>query len=309
MWIKGGGAINLIMPLISDIVSNENESWVATGMSFGVDSFYTYYTHIGQECPKSMRINTLTFFNHGANNNDYKASEEEIRRNFLIGKKRAYEFAINEGQRFISVDCNLNEVISTNYTLSHTYRTVALLLLFQREVKHYYYASGGDNTDVVKIDLSCDSADYDFILLPQLSTTCTTFYSDAVVNRFEKTKAIAEKEKVKTSLTVCWRAMDNCSACPKCIRTMATLELLGELEEYKNIFDLKVWKDRYVWNWAKIISLRKKDLFYAEIYHEAKKQKKRFGIKIRLLSILFILLRVCLPKGFLSKLQSLLKKK
>ena len=56
---------------------------------------------------------------------------------------------------------------------------------------------------------------------------------------------------VERWLNVCWFDHPegrNCSRCPKCRRTMLTLEVVGELERFSGAFDLEIWqRDRSVY--------------------------------------------------------------
>ncbi len=65
---------------------------------------------------------------------------------------------------------------------------------------------------------------------PLLSTSSLRIVHDgAAFDRVEKTALIARHEVALANLHVCWRrgAASNCGRCPKCVRTMATLSMLG----------------------------------------------------------------------------------
>jgi len=67
---------------------------------------------------------------------------------------------------------------------------------------------------------------------PLLSTRRTRIIHDGSgYSRVDKTAAIAESDAALQSLQVCWetKSFNNCGACVKCYRTMATLHLLGAL--------------------------------------------------------------------------------
>jgi len=68
------------------------------------------------------------------------------------------------------------------------------------------------------------------------------FFDGGDATRAEKTEAIASWEDMYSALRVCWRAtvfneetglFENCGRCPKCVRTMITLDLLGVLGRYR----------------------------------------------------------------------------
>lgn len=127
------------------------------------------------------------------------------------------------------------------------------------------------------------------------------------MTRFDKTQFLSEVPETKEWLSVCWRDIDNCSECPKCIRTLSTLELLGQIDEYNEIFDIAKYRRNHIWHWAKIISLSKNDYFYNEIYQEAVKRDKKFPLKTRLLASIFSAGRFLFPAKLLSALQRIAK--
>ncbi len=60
-------------------------------------------------------------------------------------------------------------------------------------------------------------------------------HEGASFNRVEKTALVAESDVALGALHVCWQGLrqGNCSDCPKCLRTMAILDLLGAAEKAK----------------------------------------------------------------------------
>jgi hypothetical protein len=68
---------------------------------------------------------------------------------------------------------------------------------------------------------------------PLFSTSRTSFIRDGSgTSRIEKTRFIAQYSIAMNNLRVCWESKtgDNCGRCAKCLRTMATLEVLGKLD-------------------------------------------------------------------------------
>ena len=59
-------------------------------------------------------------------------------------------------------------------------------------------------------------------------------YDGAECSRIEKTRRIAGDRVAQRFLRVCYRQFEalNCGRCPKCLRTMATLEVLGALPDF-----------------------------------------------------------------------------
>lgn len=318
--------IDIRCPLTSEVYNGNNRK-SATGMSFGIDSMYSFYNHrvtpptnatqatnnsVKRTCaslPPDYMVTLITFFNHGSLNGQYTNTQEQMRAVFARGREKVMEFAYDNNISYLTVDTNLDELYSLNYTKTHTFRTAGIALCFQKLIKNYYYSSGilGDNGFV--IDPFQDSAHYDIFSLNSLETENISLYSDGYENsRFEKTEFLVNIEDTKKYLSVCWRDLDNCSECPKCIRTLAALELLGKIEEYSNVFSLKHYYENHSWHWAKIISLRNKDLFYQEIYEKAIAMDYRFSAKTRLLAMSFSLGRLVFRPKLLSLIQHLLKR-
>ena len=288
----------------------ENGRKTATGMSFGIDSLYTYYSHKDPAFIDSeYRVDLLTLFNHGALNGQYTKNQEQMREVFQQAREKAKQFAKKEGIDFLSVDTNIDTLLSQNYTVTHTYRTAGIVLQFQKYIDKYYYASGNACGEDFRIDPFNYSEDYDLFILPTLQTENTIFFSDGTEKyRFEKTEYLTNFPETGEILSVCWKELENCGQCPKCVRTLATLELLGKLEEYKNVFDLDLYARNYSWNWAKIISLRKTNIFYGGIVQKAKEQGWKFSLKIKLLAKLFAAGRLVANPKLLGKIQKILRK-
>jgi hypothetical protein len=80
-------------------------------------------------------------------------------------------------------------------------------------------------------------------VLPLLSTEETHMLFDGGdATRAEKTLILARWEETWSTLRVCWRPtvfnadtglIENCCRCPKCMRTMITLEIAGALSKYR----------------------------------------------------------------------------
>ena len=88
---------------------------------------------------------------------------------------------------------------------------------------------------------------FDSIILPLLSTEHLTFIADGQqYTRSQKTARIADYDLAQKALNVCVNAREttakNCSYCPKCLRTLMTLESLGKLDNFSSAFDLKTYR-------------------------------------------------------------------
>jgi hypothetical protein len=87
---------------------------------------------------------------------------------------------------------------------------------------------------------------------PLLSTrTLTVKHDGAAFNRVEKTTLIARHRVALANLHVCWKNRDasNCGRCPKCLRTLTTLHLLGALDRvnpFPQPFDAALVEQIYI---------------------------------------------------------------
>ena len=63
-------------------------------------------------------------------------------------------------------------------------------------------------------------------------------HDDIEVTRFEKTARVARSPVALEHLRVCWQTEVNCGRCPKCVRTLLTLEALGVRDQAKAFPDV-----------------------------------------------------------------------
>jgi len=91
----------------------------------------------------------------------------------------------------------------------------------------------------------------DPILLPLLSTERLDLLSGVpALSRVAKTAIVAENPDARRMLDVCIANADkrmrlgkiNCSNCWKCVRTLLTLEALGQLDAFGEVFDLAYYR-------------------------------------------------------------------
>jgi hypothetical protein len=88
---------------------------------------------------------------------------------------------------------------------------------------------------------------------PLLSTSCCRIFHDgASYDRIQKTEYISQFKIATASLKVCWDSQsdENCQRCSKCYRTIATMFLLGKLQDCKTlnsrIFKIEELKRVYI---------------------------------------------------------------
>jgi hypothetical protein len=248
---------------------------VGTAMSFGVDSFYTYI----QGLKSIEKINCLTLFNAGAFGQYGGEKSVEL---FEGMKTRVKGFAGKNNMGFVWVDTNLNEIFKMPFEQTSIFRNFACVFLLQKMFKSYFYASSATLKDF-KLNKN-DTKYYELLISKALKGNSLNFQiSGLTEGRINKTKTISNNEITFDNLNVCLITPDNkdlkdnknCSKCFKCARTMLTLDIIGELEKYSNVFDLTIFKANKSKNIGDLIyrSMRMKDKFAIEIFIEMKKEK------------------------------------
>ncbi len=225
---------------------------VATGFSGGIDSFATFIKQTSEQCPQEFRINHFALFNVGAYGNTYTKTRKE----FLNDAERASEFAKSVNMPLILIDSNIsewcNEGILIYFATRITLAITAGIYILQKLFKTYYISSG-DTIDELGLH-PWDQCHYDSAMTQLLSNNNVSIYmTEKTITRLEKTRIVTQLEASKKFLYVCAAASHNekhgynfqkgnfkhCGECVKCTRTLLTLDFLGVLHEYRQLFDLK----------------------------------------------------------------------
>jgi hypothetical protein len=241
-----------------------NEGAVGTGLSCGIDSLSTVYEHLDKAVPENYKITHLTFFNTGSNEMmGSKKWQENIFHERAAWSKAC---AIELGKDLMVVDSNINDILKMSFVKTHTLRNISALLVFQKLFRVYYYSAG---YQTLNAKFNRDSASYDAISLPLLSTENVAFYSaGSNFSRVQKTKMVSEFELSYNYLNVCLFKIKNCGRCLKCKRTLLTLDILGSIEKYRNVFNLDAFykiKDSYI---KEIMDSKDRDILFKDIYEE-----------------------------------------
>ncbi|WP_452220372.1 hypothetical protein [Lacinutrix salivirga] len=212
----------------------------ATGISCGIDSFSTLATHLDNTSGHAVQY--LTHFNAGSHGLFGGEIAERIYKERL---NRIKDFAKRANLPLIEVDSNVLDVVGEDFQKLHSIYHLSCVLALQKGISVYFYASAF-RFDYFKLNKN-DTSDWDTFLLKMIETETLSFYSSmAQYSRFERTEIVSKYKPSYQFLDVCIAPIHaektNCSKCEKCLRTQVTLELLGQLELYKDVFDLEVYK-------------------------------------------------------------------
>lgn len=250
---------------------------VATGFSGGIDSFCVLLDHL-DGVPPGRRITHLIYNNVGAH---HRAD----RKRFLDQYERLAPCAEELGLPFIRIDSNLNDFYRMKFEATHTSRNVSAALVVQNLIRTFYYASGYQYEDCY-VGPAKSPAYVDPVTVHLLSTETLECVSDGCqYSRVQKTMRVAEFELSRRYLDVCVSRKEtkgNCAVCWKCARTLLTLEILGKIGHYEQVFALDRYRAAHRRCLARVMA--KDNAYRREIRMLAKETAYRFPLSVATLA-------------------------
>ena len=227
---------------------------VGLGFSAGVDSWHALWRHTRPDTPAGMAINHLTFHDVGAHDRVETLFEERCARSARIAK-----FA---GLPLTVVRSNLDDFYASHPAIGFAYsdaiRNVAAAHVLAGGLGRFYYASS-TAYPVTATDKPL-SGRSDLVAIPMFaSDRLDPLPVDGDVPRTAKMERLSEVPATFDTLDVCvnasWVGRDtiNCGVCTKCLRAIATLEILGRLMPYASLFDLDAYARRRTTYWARVL--------------------------------------------------------
>lgn len=285
---------NYLIPIIANTLNSEpikvfcsslssiplkNLHAVGTGLSCGIDSFSTIYEHLQDDCPSGYQLTHFTYFNvgsHGSHGGDRAQS--------LFNKRLEHvkKCAIELGKELVIINSNVSELLQMSFTEIHTLRNIAAVLSIQKLFKTYYYSS---SVEIKKFSLNKGMGPYDVFSLSMLATESINLFSTCPsLTRFDKTQKVAHNEIVQRYLNVCIKEGENCGNCIKCARTLLTLEILGEINKFSSIFDLKEYQKRRSRYIISVLARRRFSDYKKEIYDEMKRINFKVPLHLKVIS-------------------------
>jgi len=207
---------------------------VGTAFSGGVDSFHTLWTHLGDNEP--LAPSRIT---HGLMINGFDADLDLADSGSFARLQRLYEPRLRRvGVELVVVRTNLLQFLGIDlqkqcFAANVTAPALVLGQLFSR-----YYVPSSYHFSLLNRFYDGSHPMFDHFLSTE---TMDTVHDGGHLGRVEKTLEIARWPETYELLRVCFRAtgvqasrdaVANCCACEKCLRTMATLDIAGRLEDY-----------------------------------------------------------------------------
>lgn len=221
---------------------------VATGISCGVDCLHTLYVHESSKM-SSHKISHLAFYNVGSHQTG-NSSEHDSR--LYEGRyKLCKSFANEYGYIFYTVSSDIHEFIQRHggysHVNNHSYMASFCILMLQKGLSVYYYSAGYPYTDFRTFKLHAneelDSAMYDLLTFYTISVGMLKVYSaGGAIKRIDKTRQLATYKPAQKFLNVCVRNSRNDGTCFKCIRTLLSLDATGNIDDFKEVFDIEYYK-------------------------------------------------------------------
>jgi hypothetical protein len=228
---------------------------VATGMSCGVDSFYTVSLYLASKF-KSMNLTHLYTGNY-LYGNDSKIYE------------RAELAAEDLGLPLVRTSTNVSEALNLPHLYTHFFKTMFGILALRKLFRIYYYSTAEDFSHFnLKGNATSGTATIELILIYTFS--CSDFQivtGGAKSERPEKTAAICALPAAKKLLNVCLypEITQNCGKCEKCMRTLLMLDMLDSLDLFQAVFDIDEYRRTRLDNFVYLVQ-QKGSIMLSEVY-------------------------------------------
>ena len=252
---------------------------IGTSISCGVDSLATIYDRFIREDDRDYKINSLFIFNCGSNG-DFDAPHTQIVFNSRV--TRAVAVADELNLPLVVVDSNLHRFRhDTDKSMMFFLGLYSCVLSLQNAIRRYYIPSGcsysgiknfGDREHHNDLATACDS-----YLIPLIQTERTELIVDGCQRRrVDKITDLVNWDIARKYLNVCLvqkgEDTTNCGMCPKCMRTMLTLEILGKLDDFAQIFNVENYEQYSSTYKARCLEMADHDIFYRELVDLAKEK-------------------------------------
>jgi hypothetical protein len=255
-----------------------NVGAVGTGMSCGVDSIYSLDLYNSPDVPPDYKLTHLGYFNMGAIFHPDRASHKVYSmKEFYETTDKMSEEKLKNAQQvaelsnlsLLYVKSNLDsDYYRGAYGDTGVYRNCACVLAVQGLFNKYYCSSAGSNAFDLKLNKGSEW--YESLLCNVLSTESLDFLLSDYATRIEKMETLVSDQLSHKFLDVCFR-FNNCGECSKCLRTLVTLDIMGALDMYSEVFDIKKYKsnrtDAFLW----LLQMKDKegdDAIHAQIVYD-----------------------------------------
>lgn len=221
-----------------------NAGGVGTGLSLGLDSFYTIAEMYNPEC-QSFKLTHLVTFNNGVVGGYYQNNNWD----YCAAKIYEHEQKVAEelGLPLVSIDTNLPKFVRLKTDYYDTYWIIMLVMSMGKLFRTYFIASNGEDFSHFNITNTWKSSCECYELLTEYCSTTSTgvrFMSGGGErDRLDKLRRVAEFPVAQKNLQSCFAEHYNCMHCLKCKRNLVCLDALGMLDKFSDVYDIKYYRE------------------------------------------------------------------
>ena len=227
---------------------------VGTGMSCGVDSFYTMVSH-GADLEEPLTH--LTHYSDGniipPGSTDVEGTYAKLEETIAAELRKAEKVAEGAGLPLVPVRTNLDrDFYRGGQIYTAMYRHLACTLAVGRLFGTYLSSSSGHGADL-GAKLIAPTQNYERLICGSCRTESLAYVSSDDVSRMEKLKAVADNPLFQRYASVCFNDCA-CGECIGCWKTLFPLDILGKLDRFGGLYDLKRYyahREEYVREFVK----------------------------------------------------------
>lgn len=219
----------------------ENAGAVGTGMSMGVDSFFTTSKYLDS---KYENLNLTHLFVEQVGDLVKDRLSTKYRRN--VNERTIDEVANTLNLPVVYAYSNVRQLFRMTHYYTHTYTSMFFVHMLSKLFDKYFYSSTMDDFSHFSLVENSvhDAARHELLSLQVLSTKSLTLFSGgAASSRIEKTQALTDFGPARSYLRVCLHEETNCMQCWKCRRTLLTLDMQGSLSKFSNVFEIQRYRE------------------------------------------------------------------
>lgn len=213
-----------------------------TGISCGIDSFYTVLKLIQPNVPEELRLTHTILNQHVFKDSFDTADPLEI----PLKDQKRQQVSQQLGLASIYVWTNVDQFINLPFEQIGTFHDLAVALSLKKLLRRYSYATSDPWTEF-EVTFNYSQL-YDFLNASAIRTESFQMHSHGVhETRMDKTEYLANQPIVRQYLNVCLHQnhggpVVNCTNCEKCIRTATALDILGVLSAFNQVFDIDYFR-------------------------------------------------------------------
>ena len=218
----------------------DNAGAVGTGMSMGVDSFFTVSKYLA---PKYRDFKLTHPFVEQVG--DLVEDRLSTRHKRNVNERTIDEVADALNLPVVYAYSNVRQLFRMRHYYTHTYTSMFFVHMLNKLFDTYFYSSTVDFGSFSLADSSRhDASHHELLSLQALSTRSLTLLSGgAASSRIEKTQALRDFQPARDYLRVCLFEEFNCMTCWKCRRTLLTMDMQDTLADFGKVMDVERYRE------------------------------------------------------------------